>query len=79
MASADTRLSHVALSGAETCLTLHRPVQVADSSFADCSLYAIRGNTTNPPGYSAGDYTALMSGNTFDSASNGADESYGAF
>lgn len=76
MASADTRLSHVALSGAETCLTLHRPVQVADSSFADCSLYAIRGNTT---GYSAGDYTALMSGNTFDSASNGADESYGAF
>ena len=77
MASADTRLSHVALSGAETCLTLHRPVQVDDSSFADCSLYAIRGNTT--AGYSAGHYTALMSGNTFDSASNGADESYGAF
>ena len=77
MASADTRLSHVALSGAETCVTLHRPVQVADSSFADCSLYAIRGNTTNPPGHTAGDYTALMSGNTFDSASNGADESYG--
>ncbi|NLE88253.1 MAG: hypothetical protein GX607_17865 [Myxococcales bacterium] len=75
----DTRLSHVALSGAETCLTLHCPVQVADSSFADCSLYAIRGNTTNPPGHTAGDYTALMSGNTFDSASNGADESYGAF
>src|SRR5690606_26307377 len=47
----DTRLSHVALSGAETCLTLHRPVQVDDSSFADCSLYAIRGNTT--AGYSA--------------------------
>lgn len=78
-ASETTSLSYVALSGGETCLELHRPVQVQHSSFADCSSHAIRGNTAAPPGYSAGDYTALMIGNTFDSASNGADETYGAF
>lgn len=78
-ASETTSLAYVELSGGETCLTLHRPVPVENSFFADCSSFAIRGNTTAPPGYSAGDYTALMSGNTFDSGTNGADESYGAF
>ncbi|HSC86259.1 MAG TPA: hypothetical protein VLC09_03275 [Polyangiaceae bacterium] len=72
-ADENTSFEHAAFAGGDVCLTLERPVQVADTSFDACATAGLLSSTAGA--YSQSSYEILFSNLGFgETAPNGADK-----